>query len=272
MIGDKRFFQYFFDGQIVKPEEKAYKIFKLVLVSVFSLAGLVLLCCGVMNWVGLILLICGMLWNVYLGLDRWVSYAFSIVVGVLYFYFAVTFNVFANALIYVAFYIPLQLIAISKDYSEGSFVQIRKGMSPTNRLLFFMLFLLSSSVLILFSSNSGGRFVVIDALAGTLLLCSAFLRNERYLEYYWFRMLALAMSILLWILVILEYGDVSAIAIVLMYASYMVYDATTYFVQHRTYVNQYMIQVELYKQIESQKEVKEKLKVYKKSKAAATKN
>ena len=46
-------------------------------------------------------------------------------------------------------------------------------------------------------------------------------------------------------------------AIVLMYSSYLVFDATTYFVQHRTYVNQYMVQLELYKQIESQQEVKE---------------
>ena len=272
MIGDKRFFQYFFDGQIVKPEDKFYKLFKLLLVSIYAVAGIILLCCGVIGWAGLLLLVLGMIWNVYLKLEKWLSYAFSIAVGVLYFYFAVTFNVFANALIYVAFYIPLQLIAISKDYSEGSFVQIRKGMTASNRLLFFAFFLLTSSILILFSSNSGGRFVIIDAFAATFLLCSALLRNERYLEYYWFRMLALALSILLWILVIVEYGDLSALAIVLMYSSYLVFDGTTYFVQHRTYVNQYMVQLELYKQIESQQEVKEKLKVYRKSKTANSKN
>ena len=136
MIGNKRFFQYFFDGQIVKEEEKYYKIFKLVLVSVFALAGLILLCCGIMNFAGLALLVCGMIWNIFLELDKWISYVFSFIVGVLYFYFAVTFNIFSNALVYVACYIPLQLVAISKDYSEGNFVQIRKGMCAANRLLF----------------------------------------------------------------------------------------------------------------------------------------
>lgn len=272
MIGDKRFFQYFFDGQIVKEEEKYYKIFKLVLVSIFALAGLILLCCGVMNFAGLALLVCGMIWNIFLELDKWISYVFSFIVGVLYFYFAVTFNIFSNALVYVACYIPLQLVAISKDYSEGNFVQIRKGMCAANRLLFFMFFLLASSILILFSINTGGRFIIVDAISATLLVCSALLRNERYLEYYWFRSLALAVSIGLWITVLVEYGNLIAIAVVLMYASYLIFDVANYFIQHKTYVNQYMLQVEQYRQIEEQLTVKEKIKVYKKSKAASSKN
>ena len=272
MIGDKRFFQYFFDGQIVKEEEKYYKIFKLALVSVFALAGLILLCCGVINFAGLVLLVLGMVWNVFLKLDKWISYVFSFFVGVLYFYFAVTFNVFANALVYVACYIPLQLVAISKDYSEGDFVQIRKGMSPVNRLLFFMFFLLASSILILFSMNTGGRFIIVDAMSATLLVCSALLRNERYLEYYWFRVLALAVSVGFWIGIVVEYGATAAIAIVLMYAAYLVFDVANYFIQHKTYVNQYMLQVEQYKQIEEQLTVKEKIRVYKKSKAVSSKN
>lgn len=272
MIGDKRFFQYFFDGQIVKEEEKYYKIFKLGLVSLFAIAGFVLLCCGVMNFAGFVLLTLGMVWNIFLKLDKWISYVFSFFVGVLYFYFAVTFNVFAHALVYVACYIPLQLVAISKDYSEGDFVQIRKGMTPVNRLLFFMFFLLASSILILFSMNTGGRFIIVDAISATLLVCSALLRNERYVEYYWFRVLALAVSVGLWISIIVEYGSLIAIAVVLMYSAYLIFDVANYFIQQKTYVNQYMLQVEQYKLIEEQLTVKEKLKVYKKSKVANSKN
>ena len=112
----------------------------------------------------------------------------------------------------------------------------------------------------------GGRFVAFDALSATLLLCSAVLRNERYVEYYTFRFFALVTSILLWILVFFEYGATGVLAILLMYTAYLIYDVVTYFVQQRTYVNEYMIQVEKHQKIQDQLMVQEKLKVYYKTK------
>ena len=40
MIGEYRFFQEFFDGQIIQEETDSYKMFKIVLFSLFSALGL----------------------------------------------------------------------------------------------------------------------------------------------------------------------------------------------------------------------------------------
>ncbi len=266
MKEDYRFFQEFFDGQIVSGETKNYKLFKILLFSVFAVAGLVLTLCGVTNIAGLIILVLGMVWNIFLGLENKVSYVFSIVVSLLYFYFAVTYNIFANAFAYVAFYLPLQLIAISRDYSSGSFVQIKKTINDFSRLIFFVCFILGFAILALFSLNAGGRFIILDAVSAILLICSAVLRNERYVEYYWFRIIALVLAIALWIMVLVEYSSTIGIAIVLMYLAYLIFDIVNYVVQHKTYINEYMIQVEKYQKIEDQQLIQEKLQVYQKSK------
>ena len=93
---------------------------------------------GLCGWVEFVLLELGMLWNIYSNIDKKVSLIFCVVVAFLYFYFAAGFKVYANALIYVAAYIPLQMMALSKDYSEGSFVQIKKKCSNLAALLFIL--------------------------------------------------------------------------------------------------------------------------------------
>ena len=126
MIGEYRFFHEFFDGQVVKKESDKYKLFKIMLFSCFSAIGLFFVFAGFSNWVGFVLLELGMLWNIYSNIDKKVSLILCVLVGVLYFVFALKYQVYSNALIYIGCYIPLQLMALSKDYSEGSFVQIRK--------------------------------------------------------------------------------------------------------------------------------------------------
>jgi len=272
MIGDNRFFQEFFDGQIIKPEGLKFKMFKVMLTSVASVLALVLLFCGVINVAGLLLIEFGIIWNVHMKLNNFVSYLVSVLVGFLYFYFAVTYNLFANALVYIACYMPFQLIAITKDYGEGSFVQLRKKINDMNRILFFIFFFVVLAFTSIFASAVGGRFVLIDAFSATLLACSALLRNERYAEYYWFRFIALVLSVALWGMVIVEYGNIEAIAVIVMYAVYIIHDMVTLCMQKTTYVNQYMVEVEKTKKVEDEKLVSEKLKVYEKSKAAETKN
>ncbi len=265
MIGDYRFFQDFYDGQIVKPETEKYKLFKLIMVSCFSAIGLFLVFAEICSPLAFILLELGMLWNVYSGLDKRISLVLCVLVGVLYFIFAVKYQVYANALIYIGCYIPLQLMALSKDYSEGSFVQIRKKITDYNKILFVMFFVSILVVLSLFSFAVDGEYPILDGLSASLLVCSALLRNERYFEYYIFRIFALIFTIFLWAAVSEKFGFEGSLCIIIMYLSYLTFDIVTYFYQHNTYVNQYMIQEEKFNQIVQQQIIEEKLGVYKKT-------
>ncbi len=272
MIGEYRFFQEFFDGQIVNPESEKYKLFKLLLISTFSTIGLFLVFIGVCNIAEFLLLELGMIWNFYSGLGKQSSVVFSVAVSLLYFLFCLNFKLYANGIVYLACYIPLQLIAVSKDYSEGDYVQIKKYMSDYNKILFAIMFLFITICLCLVDLNFGSTFALYDGIVGGILICSAILRNERYFEYYIFRIFGLVLSIAFWILIIVEYGTVGMIAIVLMYVSYLIFDVVNLCVQEKTYVNQYMIQQQLYQKEEDGKLIKQKLKSYKKLKMSEEKN
>lgn len=266
MIGEYRFFQEFFDGQIVKEESERYKLFKIVLFSCFSAVGLFLVFADFCNWASFILLELGMLWNVYSSIDKKISFLLCVAVSLLYFYFAANAEIYSNGLIYVAAYIPLQMMALSKDYSEGSFVQIKKKISDYNKILFIMFFVGLLVVLSLFNFGVNGDFSIIDGLSASLLVCSAVLRNERYFEYYVFRIFALLVTLILWIMVAIETELMGVQCIVCMYVAYLIYDVVTFFYQSQTYVNEYMLQEEKMTNIANQQLMEEKLKKYNETK------
>ena len=265
MIGEYRFFQDFYDGQIVKPETERYKLFKILLVSCFSAIGLFFVLADFCSPLAFILLELGMFWNIYSNIDKKISLLLCVSVGVIYFIYAVRYQVYSNALIYIGCYIPLQLMALSKDYSEGSFVQIRKKITDYNKILFVMFFVSILVTLSLFSFSVNGEYPILDGLSASLLVCSALLRNERYFEYYIFRIFALIFTIFLWATVSEKFGFDGSLCIMLMYLSYLTFDIATYFYQHNTYINQYMIQEEKFNQIINQQLIEEKLGVYNKT-------
>lgn len=271
MIGDQRFFQEFFDGQIVKEESEKYKLFKILLFSCFSAVGLFLVFSEFCSWTEFVLLELGMFWNIYSNLEKKFSLVLCVFVTVFYFYFAMMAKVYSNALIYVATYIPLQMMAVSKDYTEGSFVQIRKKINDYNKILFITFFVGLLVVLSLFNYGVNGRFTIFDGLSAALLVCAAVLRNERYFEYYVFRIFALITSLILWVMVASKYGFVGAGAIICMYLAYLIFDIVTFFYQSQTYVNQYMVEEQKYKELEENDIMEKKLKQYKKIKDAEEK-
>ncbi len=262
MINDQRFFQEFFDGQVVKEETQNYKLFKVLLFSCFSAIGLFLVFAEFCSVAAFILLELGMFWNIYSNLENKVSILFSVAVAIIYFYFAIHAKLYANALIYIAAYIPLQMMAVSKDYSEGSFVQIKKKINDYNKILFIMFFVGILIVFTLFNYGVNGRLTIYDGLSASLLVCSAVLRNERYFEYYVFRIFALVMSIIVWLLVYVRYATDGSIAILCMYLSYLIFDVVTFFYQNKTYINQYMLEKERVKKLEEQELIDKKLKIY----------
>lgn len=272
MIGEVRFFQEFFDGEIVQEESERYKMFKIVLFSVFSALGLFFVFVGICNIAELVLLELGMIWNIYTGINRKLSLLLGVAVGFIYFFFAANFNVYANGLIYIAIYIPLQMVALTKDYSEGSHVQIKKKISDYNKILFFTFLVLLFIVFLLFDGAMGSRFIVFDALSATLLVCSAVLRNERYSEYYIFRISALISSILLWILIAVEYNYTGALLILFMYISYLIFDISELIYQTLNYKSQYIVEIEKYENAMNEKKISDKLEVYKKSKEMESEN
>lgn len=266
MTNEYKFFHEFFDGQITKPESEKFKTFKILLFSIVTAIGIFAVIMSYSDIIPLILLMMGMLWNVYAGLSRKISNVFSVIVAFLYFYVACRFSLYSHCLIYIACYIPFQQIANTKDYSEGDFVQVRKFITDANKLLLFILFAALAVALTLFDFAMAARFVYLDAISAALLVCSALLRNERYYEYYFFRFAGLIVSLVLWVVVALEYGPLNSLLVILMYISYTIYDAANYIYQRKTYTNQFLEKQKEVKRQQDKKLATEKKKIYEKMK------
>ena len=118
----------------------------------------------------------------------------------------------------------------------------------------------------MFNLGIGGRFALLDAVGAGLLVASALLRNERYNDYYYFRVIALLLSITLWMVAAYEYKNFELVIIAVMYLSYLIFDLVTNVVQKNTYENEYMHLREEYLEIENKTKVEAKIKAYKKSK------
>lgn len=266
MANQKKFFYDYFDGQIIKPETEKYKMFKLVLTSLMSFFGLFCWLAGFCSPVAFLVLLFGMLWNFYVKLDNKISVVFCVVVSAMYFALACNFRFYSNAIIYIGFYIPFQMFALTKTYYGGSFVQIRKEMEDQYQVLYVIFTVFLSAMLYMLDVGLGARFAILDATSAGLLVASALLRNERYNDYYYYRAFALILSIILWVVGAVEYQNFELIIIAVLYLSYLVFDVVTNVYQKATYENEYMRICEQYQKIENEKVIEQKLKVYKKSK------
>lgn len=265
-MANKNFFYDFFDGQIIKPETDKFKMFKLLLTSLVSFFGLFCWLAGFCSPVVFLLLEFGMIWNFYVKLDSKISIIFCVIVSSIYFVVACNFRFYANAIIYIGFYIPFQLFALTKTYYGGSFVQIRKQMEDGYQILYIMFSVTLSVILYIANIDFGAKFALLDAGSAGLLVASALLRNERYNDYYYYRSIALVLSIILWLVGAYEYQNFELVMVAVLYITYLVFDVATNVSQKATYENEYMKICEEYKKIEDEKIVSKKLKVYKKSK------
>lgn len=266
MASQKNFFYDYFDGQIIKPESDKYKMFKLLLTSLVSVFGLFCAVAGFCNYAIFLLLEFGMIWNFYSKIDNKISVVFCVIVSSIYFAIASHYRLYANAVIYIGFYIPFQLFAITKTYYGGSFVQIKKEMNDGYQIVYVAASTLLSVMLYMLNIGLGGRFSILDAVSAGLLVSSALLRNERYNDYYYYRAIALILSIILWVLAAIEYQNFELVVIAVMYLSYLVFDVVTNVNQKNTYENEYMQICKKHYEIENEKVIEEKIKTYKKSK------
>ena len=262
----KKFFHDYFDGQIIKEETYGYKMFKLMLTCLMSLFGLFCWLAGFCAPAYCFLLVFGMIWNFYIKIDSKVAILFCAFVSAIYFVVACNFRLFAHATIYIGFYIPFQMFAMSKKYYGGSFVQIKKEMTDFQQVVYVILAVLLSVIFYMFDLALGARFSILDATSAALLVATAFLRNERYNEYYYYRMFALVLSTMLWVIAAVEYLNFELVIVAVMYVSYLIYDVVTNVFQKNTYENEYMHLKEEYLAIENKLKVEQKIKAYKKSK------
>ena len=262
----KKFFYDYFDGQIIKEDGNKYKMFKLLLTSMVSLFGLFCWLAGFCTPVAFLVLEFGMIWNFYVKFNSWVSNVYCVIVSAIYFALAINFRFYAHAIIHIGFYIPFQMIASTKTYYNGTFVQLKKEMTELNKAIYVFIAVLLSVILYIFDIENGARFAILDSASAGCLVASAVLRNERYNDYYYYRAVALVLSMILWSVGAYEYWNFELVVIAVLYLTYLIFDVVTNVVHKSTYENEYMRICEEYRKVEEEKTIAKKLKTIKNSK------
>ena len=203
---------------------------RLIITCIFSLIALTFYLGGFLNFPALCLIVAGALWNFFTDINTFISFMLSLVVCFIYAMFSILEGLYMNALLYVAFYIPLQFVVwINNLDSYDMSIKKDKRLFKKGFLyeyIALIVVLVSLSVLCYF--NSEITLTVFDALTACILGFSAFLQSYMYREYYLIRPMAVLMALLLWVLVIFVNGfSMISFTMIVLYLMYLTNDLLT---------------------------------------------
>ncbi len=203
-------------------------LMRLVIVCMFCAFALTLYFLGVINFACVLLIVCGGLWNLFVPINTFASFAFCLVVCSLYALFAIGEGLYSNAILYFVVYVFLQYV-VWVLYSENDMAINDKQLSVNTSYLVTCVLAISLALSFAISIVQGNQILpLLDAVTACMLGLSAFLQSFKYREYFIIRPIALIFAILLWIFTgyINGYGGANVTAIV-MYVMYLVLDMLT---------------------------------------------
>lgn len=224
-------------GQLPNTHKDKLMFFKIMLASVAMFIVLFLTLAKFESYIGIVVLILGIVWNLFLPLNSIYSVLFSVLMGSVYAYICANSGLFANAFLYLAYYVPMQFMAYNSLNQD--FILQKKKLSEKESIFIFGFYIVFCIFLFLFSYSISGIYLsLIDAGTATLLAISALLRNLRTHEFYLFRFISLIASILMWAIVASASNVFGGVySIVVMYSLYLIYDFISMIYDKKYYVD-----------------------------------
>lgn len=208
-----------------KRENISYKLYdvKLSITCAFTAIALTMYLIGLINVPAVILILAGALWNFFVDINTMLSFLLSLAVGFLFAFFAIKDGLYVNALLYTAFYIPLQFIVwITNLKTKDMSIKYDKKMTGSKIYYAIVAFVVCFVGLFAFAVITNRQVLpLFDSFACCLLGLSAVLQSYMYREYYFIRPFAILVSILLWTFTMLLNGvTVGSITVLTLYVMY----------------------------------------------------
>ena len=248
------------DDQLPYTHSDRFLYARVLISAIFLCLSIFLTLIGKDTLIGPVVLFVGIVWNLFLPLDNQLGLYASIMMSMVYALICVSIGLVANAFLYIAYYIPLQYMAI-RNQGESF---ILKGKKLTDKEGFFVLFyyiLFFIGIYIFSSTVASSLLCLIDSASATLLAVSALVRNLRLGSYYKVRFAALAVSIFLWaMLATAEVRYSGATSVLLMYIMYFVYEIVVLIYEKRHYLDKSMVEKQEKKEKETKKLAEKKKK------------
>ncbi len=200
---------------------------RLIVSCVFLTIALSLYFYGLLNLPGVLLIILGALWNFFVDVNTFWAFIFSLFVGAIYAMFAVVDGLYANAVLYTLYYIPLQFITWIK-YGGIKDISIKnnKRLKGYQAYYLFVSFIYVFIICFIFTSTQNRQILpALDTVSACALALSAFLQSFMFREYYFVRPIALVLVLELWLYTIIQNGiSYGSLACILLYIMYYILD------------------------------------------------
>ena len=203
---------------------------RLIITCIFSVMALTLYLAGFFNFPAVCLIVAGALWNFFADINSFFAFLMALVVGFIYGMFAFIEGLYMNAILYTAFYIPMQFITwISNIDKEDMSIDGDKRLFKKGFVYEYVaLLLVVVSLAVLCYFNNEITISVLDAVTACLLGFSAVLQSYMFREYYYVRPFAVLAAILLWLAVVLINGfTMISFTMIILYLMYLANDLLT---------------------------------------------
>lgn len=253
------------DYEKINKQSKLLFNARLIITCFACLIALTLYLLNLLYLPVLCLILLGAIWNFFVDINTFIAFLLSVVVGMLFAMLSIIEGLYANALLYVLFYIPLQFVVwINNPKEFDSTIKIDKKLSKTVVYYICLAFLSAFSIVSTLIINLEQEMLIFfDVFSACLLGLSAFLQSYRYREYYSVRILAVIISIVLWISVLhIVYFSMIAVGMIILYSMYLLADVVTLISYIRSRVPYDKEAVEQLDEKSKKKLVREKIKEY----------
>lgn len=174
-------------------------------------------------WVALVEAICGITYTFLAGKGTPVCYIFGVVASSLYSFLSFTQHLWANLILYAAYYIPMQILGFfkwSKNLKSGSREIVKIKLSTKERLVLALISFVLICALIPFMYYFKDTHPILDSITTILSVLGMYLTVRRAVEQWFVWIIVNALSFLMWFFVLM--AGTKVFPTVLKWAIYLV--------------------------------------------------
>lgn len=206
---------------------------KFEIISLFAVFSLILINTVVFkdSPIAVISAICGITYTMFAGKGKISCYFFGLAGSGCYVYLSLKSALYANMLLYLCYYIPMQVVGIfkwKKHLKKENHEIIKRKLSKKEALTLTQLSILLSVIVILVLNHFHDGNPIIDGITASLSVVGMYLTVKRCIEQWVIWMIVNGLSFLMWLEIVLN--GTKAIATVVMWGFYFILAVYFYFI------------------------------------------
>lgn len=210
---------------VAMSPEKLFAV-KLMLLCVSLVFATTIYFIGIINFPCLLLIYFGALWNFFAKINSFLGLFLCLGTCVIFGFESISVGLYAHAVLYLIFYVALELFVLILDLKGNTIFMRYKNLSARESyfiVLSMFLFFMCGFAVSLLQNNM--IFPAVDAVCSSLLALSAYLHSRHYREYYVIRPVALVLTVSMFSYIIaIGFSNSALISMLFLYVTYLALD------------------------------------------------